>query len=110
MTNYDGRISKACKDKCKAGECGCPRTVDGCGGCCGCLGGCAEGYAEQQEETTTVADRLATHTYRHPGSCACGEWKVNQYGEVDWQRQWRLHVAADVVAVVRAFEGGEVSA
>jgi hypothetical protein len=47
MTNYDGRISALCQDACQAGECGYPQTVDGCGGCCGCLGGCAEGYEEQ---------------------------------------------------------------
>lgn len=53
-TNYDGRISAKCKEECQEGECGCPRTVDGCGGCCGCLTGCVEGYAEQVAEADAL--------------------------------------------------------
>lgn len=57
MTTYDGRYSTKCVIACQAGECRHPRTVDGCGGCCGCLGGCAEGYEEQLAEEQTGADR-----------------------------------------------------
>lgn len=33
-----------CETKCAYGECGAPRTMLGCGGCCGCLGGCQVEY------------------------------------------------------------------
>lgn len=62
MTTYDGRHSDLCKTTCQAGECGSPRTVDGCGSCCGCLGGCETGYEEQlAEEASSEGETSALH-------------------------------------------------
>jgi hypothetical protein len=47
---YDGRHSAECKMACSDGECRHPRTMEGCGGCCGCLGGCRLGMEEQEIE------------------------------------------------------------
>lgn len=55
MTHYDGRLSTECETTCQAGECRHPRTVDGCGGCCGCLGGCVLGFEEQEAEEQSAA-------------------------------------------------------
>lgn len=35
---------------CAEGECNRPRSSNGCGSCCGCLGGCTRWYMEQGEE------------------------------------------------------------
>lgn len=43
-----------------------------------------------------IAANLARHLYWHPGRCECG-WKVNELGEVDWQAQFRAHVAQSIV-------------
>lgn len=44
---------------CAYGSCNAPRTTQGCGGCCGCLGGCQVAW----ERTQPVSLR---HPDRHP--------------------------------------------
>jgi hypothetical protein len=57
MAAYDGRISEECAKECLAGMCAAPGSyVSGCGGCCGCLGGCQIGAAEQRDEEEQRAE------------------------------------------------------
>lgn len=66
--------------------------------------------------TDDLRDRIATefvrHTYWNPGSCECGTWKADLEWDVDWRRQWRLHVAQSVkdfaVAPVLAERDAEI--
>jgi hypothetical protein len=50
---YDGRRSFECEKECADGTCRSMYYGDGCGGCCGCLGGCRVGYEEQVEEAAS---------------------------------------------------------
>lgn len=50
---YDGRTGEACLNECVYGTCGYSLPGLACGGCCRCLGGCEEGYAEQLEESAS---------------------------------------------------------
>jgi uncharacterized small protein (DUF1192 family) len=49
---------------------------------------------------SSLRDRIATefirHLYWNPGTCECG-WKVDEAGDVDWQTQFRAHVAQSIV-------------
>jgi hypothetical protein len=65
---YDGRVSADCEKECADGTCRSMYYGDGCGGCCGCLGGCRYGYEEQVEE---AASGVPTPTPWEPCS-KCG--------------------------------------
>lgn len=56
MTDYDGRYSADCAKACAEATCTAPRTSEGCGGCCECLGGCYRGYEEQVAEEQAIAE------------------------------------------------------
>jgi hypothetical protein len=46
----------ACAGPCAYGTCRAPGTMLGCGGCCGCLGGCAVEYEESLAAAVVGAD------------------------------------------------------
>jgi hypothetical protein len=49
VEHYDnGPAPKPCPTVCAYGECSAPRSTQGCGGCCGCLGGCQVEWEESQ--------------------------------------------------------------
>lgn len=54
----------------------------------------ADGVAGELRDR--IAANLTRHLYWHPGRCECG-WKVNETGDVDWQAQFRAHVARSIV-------------
>lgn len=70
MTDYDGRISEACKDECQEGTCSHGGLyTNACGGCCGCLGGCVLGWNEQQESSYVKVERCTCNAvFCGPGS------------------------------------------
>lgn len=43
-----------------------------------------------------IAAEFIRHLYWNPGTCECG-WKVDEAGDVDWQTQFRAHVAQSIV-------------
>jgi hypothetical protein len=43
----------------------------------------------------TVVAELARHQYWNSGRCECG-WEVDKVGDVNWQRQFTLHVGQSI--------------
>lgn len=50
-----------CTEKCAYGECSAPRSMSGCGGCCGCLGPCIVDYKDAE-----IAKQYAGHPDYEP--------------------------------------------
>lgn len=50
-------IDPLCAERCAYGTCMAARTMYGCGGCCGCLGGCQVAY-ENEGASQFAAARL----------------------------------------------------